>query len=90
MCYAPAMTREEIIQEYMELSNDPPQDPKLHEECVKLILSKIEHFPPLEQKEIMKVIARFEVEKYRKMSPTQQAEMNVVIMKAAKKHNQIC
>jgi hypothetical protein len=83
------MTREEIIREYEELSNDPPQDRNLHEECVKLILSKIEKFPPLEQKEIMKALAKFEFEKYRKMSPAEQSKIDEAALKAAKKHNMI-
>jgi hypothetical protein len=83
------MTREEIIREYEELSNDPPQDRNLHEECVKLILSKIEKFPPLEQKEIMKTLVNFEFEKYRKMSPADQAKIDEAALKAAKKHNMI-
>jgi len=53
---------------------------------VKLILSKIEHFPPLERNEIMKAIAKFEFEKYRKMSPTEQAKVEEWTLEGAKKH----
>ncbi len=68
------MTKEEIIQDYRELMDDPPQDDRLREECVKLILDRTEQLAPKEREETIREMARISANLYLKMSAKEQSE----------------